>query len=231
MSRLVNLFRGRIYSVMNDDHSHLFQMLKELKRLASETGGNSDDAERRIKASAEKLQLLIDDTAIHFSREEVLMRSFRYTALNEHRNNHLQLLRSIQTYQTKFSREGKPLTATDFEYLDVWLTKHIQDDDRRLEEFFAEHPMVAEPDALTAKDKRAIGPHSVFFGVSKLLLWVKLRCFSDEFDKRKKNRDRALQNAASRMRHISQQKARIKSPKQQQEETNRSYSGWYYGNH
>ncbi len=225
MGSLVNLFRGRIYSVMNDDHAHLFQELKALKRLAAGKDQAELDPKMRQGACAQQLGLLISDTAKHFSREEVLMRSFRYRDLDEHRNNHLLLLRSIQTYLSKFERGGKPLTVGDFEYLDAWLTNHIREDDRRLEDFFAGHPMVAEPGALSPVDKRHLAPYAAAFGIQKFILWVKLSCFRNPIDTRKKNRERALQNATSRLRHISRQNAQSTSPKRRQEEANRAYSG------
>jgi hemerythrin len=231
MTRWVNLFRSRIYSVMNDDHSHLFQCLKELKRLVGGRGKSVLDPAAAHLACAEQLKLLIDDTAIHFSREEVLMRAFRFHGLDEHRNNHLSLLRSIQTYHSQFLRQGKPLTVGDLEYLDTWLTKHIREDDRKLEDFLADHPMMVEPDALSPRDARSIGPTSIAFGFQKVMLWAKLCLFRNPIDRRQRNRERAQQSAASRLRHISRQNAQAASPKQRQEEANKTYSSYYYGNY
>ena len=231
MVKFVNLFRSRIYSVLNDDHSHLFQILKELKRIASEKHNVGLGQLTQQQTCAEKLNSLIDDTAAHFSREEVLMRAFRYKGLDEHRNNHLLLLRNIQTFQSKLARDKIPLTTGDLIYLDAWLTNHIREDDRRLEDFLADHPMVEEPGTISSIGMNSLGPRAIAFGALNLMLWIKLCFLTGSSDKVKKNRDRALQSAASRLRHISRQNAVNSSPKQRQEQANKDYSGWYYGNY
>jgi hemerythrin len=70
------------------------------------------------------LEELIRCTAWHFSHEERLMMLSGYDGLEEHRQEHQELMESVREIQEEILRSGK-LEEREFEILEQWLTGHI----------------------------------------------------------------------------------------------------------
>ncbi|MGD8346052.1 MAG: bacteriohemerythrin [Lysobacterales bacterium] len=70
------------------------------------------------------LEELIRCTAWHFSHEERLMMLSGYGGLEEHRQEHQELMESVREIQEEILRSGK-LEEREFEILEQWLTGHI----------------------------------------------------------------------------------------------------------
>jgi hemerythrin len=78
------------------------------------------------------LEELITCTIWHFRHEERLMLMYKYDGLEEHKDEHNDLIDSVRELQQKFQKENKLLTDEDIEYLEDWLTQHILGQDMRL---------------------------------------------------------------------------------------------------
>jgi len=79
-------------------------------------------------ASREYVELVLEElircTAWHFSHEERLMMLSGYGGLEEHRQEHRELMESVREIQEEILRSGK-LEEREFEILEQWLTGHI----------------------------------------------------------------------------------------------------------
>ena len=56
----------------------------------------------------------------------------KYEGIEEHKDEHNDLIDSVKELQQKFHKESKLLTNEDIEYLADWLTGHIMGQDMRL---------------------------------------------------------------------------------------------------
>jgi hemerythrin-like metal-binding protein len=122
----------RVLSVENDeidnDHRILVNLFNLLARSVAE-------GESRAYVEA-VLEELIRCTAWHFCHEERLMLKHGYGALEEHRQEHLDLMDSVRALQREILETGR-LEEEEFEFLEQWLTGHILVADMRFGEFLA----------------------------------------------------------------------------------------------
>lgn len=121
-----------IYSVMNEDHVHLYRILGELRQGTCGQGASRTDKRHHC---IDVVQRLMAESAGHFGREEALMDSHRYPDAKAHKTEHLMLSRSIQVYHAKLSGGALPPVEEVAQYLKTWLTTHIRSTDRQLERF------------------------------------------------------------------------------------------------
>jgi len=80
------------------------------------------------------LEELIRCTAWHFSHEERLMMLSGYEGLEEHRQEHQELMESVREIQEEILGSGQ-LEEREFEMLEQWLTGHILAADMKFGEF------------------------------------------------------------------------------------------------
>ena len=109
---------------IDEDHRRLVDLFNILSRSVTE-----GDAAEYIEAVLEEL---ISCTIWHFRHEERLMLMYKYDGIEEHKDEHNDLIDSVRELQQKFRKEGKLLTSEDIEYLEDWLTQHILGQDMRL---------------------------------------------------------------------------------------------------
>ena len=109
---------------IDEDHRRLVDLFNILSRSVTE-----GDAAEYIEAVLEEL---ISCTIWHFRHEERLMLMYKYDGIEEHKDEHNDLINSVKELQQKFRKEGKLLTSEDIEYLEDWLTQHILGQDMRL---------------------------------------------------------------------------------------------------
>lgn len=108
------------------DEQH--RMLVDLFNILSQSVAEGDAADY-IEAVLEEL---ISCTIWHFRHEERLMLMYKYDGIEEHKEEHQDLIDSVRELQQKFHKENKLLINEDIEYLEVWLTQHILGQDMRL---------------------------------------------------------------------------------------------------
>ena len=102
---------------IDEDHRRLVDLFNILSHSVAE-----GDAADYIEAVLEEL---IACTIWHFRHEERLMLLYKYDGLEGHKEEHLELIKSVRALQQKFHKENKLLTTEDIEYLANWLTEHI----------------------------------------------------------------------------------------------------------
>jgi hemerythrin len=124
-----------LYSVVNEDHVRLYQILGELRQTI---GGRGDDAVSRAgkrKRMLGVVQRLIAECEDHFLREEALMVLHGFPGLAHHRAEHRALSRNVQGYASRLASGQAPITQDVSQFFKDWLTTHIRSTDRLLERF------------------------------------------------------------------------------------------------
>ena len=109
---------------IDEDHRKLVDIFNILNHAVQE--GESQDYLAAVLAE------LINCTVWHFSHEERLMLKHGYEDLDEHREEHQQLIQSVKDLQKKILGSGRALAEEDIDFLESWLTEHILTADSRL---------------------------------------------------------------------------------------------------
>jgi hemerythrin-like metal-binding protein len=116
---------------IDEDHRRLIDLFNILSHSVAE-----GDTPEYIEAVLEEL---ISCTIWHFRHEERLMLMYKYDALEEHKDEHHELIDNVRELQQKFHKENKVLTNEDIEYLEDWLIQHILGQDMRLGYYLMEN--------------------------------------------------------------------------------------------
>ncbi|MGD8928618.1 MAG: hemerythrin family protein [Lysobacterales bacterium] len=119
-----------VLSVENDEIDHDHRILVDLFNLL---GHSVESGETREYVEA-VLEELIRCTAWHFSHEERLMLKSAYQELEEHRQEHQELMEDVREMQREILLTGK-LEEKELERLEVWLTGHILVADMKFGEY------------------------------------------------------------------------------------------------
>lgn len=114
---------------LDAQHEALFAQVNRLHDLAASLHGR--------QALAGQLAELREETVLHFSREEELMRRVAYPGFPEHRRLHDILTRQLQDLELRHREGSLALSLPVMTYLKDWLVHHIAAEDRRLVEFLA----------------------------------------------------------------------------------------------
>lgn len=121
-------------AVIDRQHQKLF----ELANLFFEAMNMSKDKQ----LSRHILQGLMTYVTVHFSAEEEQMQKMDYPRLAEHRAEHQQLRQHVEEKMAACTA-GRPVNMTDVaELLKVWLTQHIQIEDRQYGVFLKQRELV-----------------------------------------------------------------------------------------
>jgi len=116
---------------IDEQHKELVHLLNELNQAVTEHHGSA--------ACADILRRLAEYTRIHFAVEESLMRILAYPDFERHKGEHDALSAQVAQLQTKLASGQATITFELLHFLKVWLTKHIQESDRRYGTYFLEH--------------------------------------------------------------------------------------------
>lgn len=109
-------------------HKELVDLLNQLHEAIHEHHGR--DTSRAI------LDKLADYTRTHFAVEESLMRVTNYPDFAQHKQNHEDLIAQVQALQEKLDNGQAAITFELLHFLKVWLTRHINEADKRFGAFF-----------------------------------------------------------------------------------------------
>lgn len=109
---------------IDEDHRRLVDLFNILAHAVAE-GGAADYIEALLEE-------LISCTIWHFRHEERLMVLYKYEGIQQHKDEHRDLIESVRELQQKFHKENRLLTSGDIEYLEEWLTAHIIGQDMKL---------------------------------------------------------------------------------------------------
>ena len=125
---------GQVLSIevdeIDEDHRKLIEIFNMLNHAL--TDGESSDYLAAI------LDELVKFTAWHFSHEERLMLKYRYADLDNHRQEHRELIKGATALQDRIRRADNTIGDDDIEYLEHWVTAHILTDDMRMGDFLSE---------------------------------------------------------------------------------------------
>jgi hemerythrin-like metal-binding protein len=230
------LFHERVYSIMNDDHAHLMEILQALRAVVNDDYGAVFDPEERLDHVEMEIKRLIDDSAEHFLREETLMVAYGYPRLAEHRSEHLLLIRSIQTYLSNLVQNQSPITPDIVAYLTEWLTHHIRTADKRLEAYLRTCHGRAEHIGHDVSETTGLAPGHFALSAKNVKLWAKLSfCPTLAVTRggRHEVQDDDQERTSRRLNRMAAhtQKLAIAEPERHHHPTsNNDYHGWYYGN-
>jgi hemerythrin len=120
----------QVLSVENDEIDNDHRILVNLFNLLARS---VEEGEARAYVET-VLEELIRCTAWHFCHEERLMLKHGYRELEEHRQEHLELMDSVRALQREILETGK-LEEREFEILEQWLTGHILAADMKFGEY------------------------------------------------------------------------------------------------
>jgi hemerythrin len=125
---------GQVLSIEVDeidaDHRKLIEIFNMLNRAVTE--GESPDYLAAI------LEELVNFTAWHFSHEERLMLKHGYADLEDHRQEHRELIKSAKALQERIQAADNTIADEDIEYLEHWVTAHILTDDMKMGDYLSE---------------------------------------------------------------------------------------------
>jgi hemerythrin len=115
---------------IDDDHRKLVNLFNILNHSVTE--------EAATDYVGAVLEELINCTVWHFSHEERLMLKYGYyEGIEEHKEEHQDLIDSVRELQQKYLQVGK-LEEEDLKFLEHWLTEHILVADMRLGSYLIE---------------------------------------------------------------------------------------------
>lgn len=115
------------HAKIDSEHRSLVEALNRL-HAAMKQGKGKDEIEKT-------LLFLKDYTVEHFKGEERLMMIHRYPGTDRHCAIHADLVKEVATLITNYQSGKTPLTSAVFDFLEDWLVKHIQGEDKALGEF------------------------------------------------------------------------------------------------
>lgn len=115
---------------IDDDHRGLFALLHELD-LAIRT--ESDVGTDVLAGILGRMEAYAQD---HFTREEEIQREVGYEGYEENRRQHVELLRTLNAFTTRFHSEPmddpRVTAETIRSFLIVWISEHIIKVDRKM---------------------------------------------------------------------------------------------------
>jgi hemerythrin-like metal-binding protein len=129
----------------DDDHKRLIKMLNELHHVAKdgEATGYVDKDEIEIA-----LHRLENYTKGHCAREEALLAKTHYPELEEHKQEHRQLLVKVADMTLRFRNSTDPRHATEImQCIFDWVINHIYGADKKYASHLNAQPAVVEPRA------------------------------------------------------------------------------------
>ncbi len=78
--------------------------------------------------SGQLLRRLVASTRAFCSAEESILAKAKYSKLELHQAEHVELTRKVERYVTRFEQGDNPLSLHLFNFLRDWLTKHVQEE-------------------------------------------------------------------------------------------------------
>ncbi len=115
---------------LDQQHQTLFRTISELQEALRVGHGK--------EVVGKVLQKLIDYTKSHFSAEEAILEKNGYPELTAHKALHRALVKKVLEFQKEFESGSSFLAIEVMQFLQKWLTEHIQDTDQKYGQFLNE---------------------------------------------------------------------------------------------
>jgi hemerythrin len=119
---------------IDEQHQDLFGMINELQFLLMRDW-NRD----MVKDSFERFLKKITE---HFNDEECYMELFNYPSKTTHQHYHQELLLKANDVLSRLNAQSMSLTADIADYLEIWLTHHVEGPDRAMGLFLIQSGLV-----------------------------------------------------------------------------------------
>jgi hemerythrin len=117
--------------IIDEQHKVLIELLNDLENLKSIDEKSQENQESKSSI----LQRLDQYTKIHFITEEELMRIYGYDDLENHKKLHARFSEKVEAFNNFYHDDKMFLFDNVYNYLEGWLLKHIQGEDRKLGPF------------------------------------------------------------------------------------------------
>lgn len=109
-------------ATMDEQHKRLYQSMNDLM------GAMSKGQSRTIMDPL--LKSLVKYTKEHFAAEEAILTRWSYPGLAAHQALHASITKKVEDYVKRFEDGDLALSVSLAEFLNDWLTTHIQKEDR-----------------------------------------------------------------------------------------------------
>ncbi len=116
---------------LDDQHKELINLLNELH--AAMLKGQAQSVAGALLPNALRL------AREHFSTEERLMESTKYTGLAEQRSEHASLLARLDEFNARHKRGDSTVYLELLNFMRDWLTHHMQQVDKKYTTWLNEH--------------------------------------------------------------------------------------------
>ena len=113
---------------VDDQHKTLVALLNQLHAAIRDRRGSD--------ACRETLDRLAEYTVTHFRLEESLMKASNYAGFAGHKQQHEDLIAQIAILRGKLDEHDTSISFELLHFLQVWLTKHINESDKRFGAYF-----------------------------------------------------------------------------------------------
>ncbi|AKU10523.1 hemerythrin-like metal-binding domain-containing protein [Azoarcus sp. CIB] len=113
---------------IDEQHRILVDLLNQLHAAIRDHKGS--------QACRAILDQLAEYTRTHFLLEESLMRVSHYSGLDLHKQQHEDLIAQVKSLQDKLDSGQASISFELLHFLQVWLTKHINESDKRFGNHF-----------------------------------------------------------------------------------------------
>lgn len=113
---------------VDEQHRTLVDLLNQLHAAIRDHKGS--------QACREILDRLAEYTRTHFLLEESLMRVSHYPGFELHKQQHEDLIAQVRALQEKLDTGQAAISFELLHFLQVWLTKHINESDKRFGQHF-----------------------------------------------------------------------------------------------
>ncbi|WP_291857945.1 bacteriohemerythrin [Marinilabilia sp.] len=108
---------------IDHEHQSLFKLLNDFYQ------GLADGSSKEKLASL--IKGLLDYAKVHFSNEEVYMKSINFPALEKHQQEHRAFITKASEFYEKYS-SGKMLLSIEVtNFIKDWITNHIKTEDKQ----------------------------------------------------------------------------------------------------
>lgn len=115
---------------IDEQHRTLVDLLNRLHAAIRDHKGS--------QASRQILDQLAEYTRTHFLLEESLMRVSHYPGFEMHKEQHEDLIAQVKALQDKLDSGKAAISFELLHFLQVWLTRHINESDKRFGQHFIE---------------------------------------------------------------------------------------------
>lgn len=112
---------------IDNDHKKLIDLINRFQTAIYYNTGSGFEQKA--------LNELVDYTKYHFAKEEDLLEKHGYPQFDEHKQEHVEMIKRVENYIVEHRDEGHQSLARISKYLRNWLIKHINGTDKQYSEF------------------------------------------------------------------------------------------------